>query len=419
MNEAMRTSALSYHARYHGKIEMHPKIPWRGWEDLPLAYTPGVAEPCRAIWEQPDEAFTYTNRGNTVAIISDGSAVLGLGDIGPLAALPVLEGKAVLFKVLAGIDAVPICIQERQAESLVRAVAALEPSFAAINLEDIAAPRAFEVAEALADAMSVPVFHDDQHGTAVVVAAALHNALRLTGKSEPSIVINGAGAAGLATTRLLLAMGWHRITVVDTAGIVYRGRKENMNRYKAAIAELTNLDHRIGDLRHALAGADVFIGLSTRGILTADDVALMNRDPIVFALANPEPEILPDLARRAGAAVVGTGRSDFPNQINNALAFPGIFRGLLETRARRVTERILIGAAQALAQLVTPNELSETCIVPRLDDPRVAPAVAAGVTREVVAQGLAQRSVTPQEVYQRCQQLAAPFRPTPPSGQGA
>lgn len=411
MNREIWQTALSHHAEYQGKIEMRPKIPWKGWETLRWAYTPGVAEPCRAIWSEPNEVFAYTNRGNTVAIISDGSAVLGLGDIGPLAGLPVLEGKAVLFKVLAGIDAVPLCIAERDPKAIARTVAVLEPSFAAINLEDIAAPRAFEVVEALAGSVSVPVFHDDQHGTAVVVAAALRNALRLTGKSEPSIVINGAGAAGLATTSLLLAMGWKRITVVDTAGILYPGRPENMNRFKAAIAANTNPDNRKGDLRQALVGADVFIGLSTRGILSEADIALMNRDPVVFALANPDPEILPERAKRAGAVVVGTGRSDFPNQINNALAFPGIFRGLLETRATRVTTRVLLAAAEALATLVSPGELAEEYIVPKLDDPRVAPSVAAGVAEEVMAEGLAQRQISPQAVYERCRSLAAAFAP--------
>lgn len=407
---SLKEEALHYHARAGGKIQVVSKVPVRTAADLALAYTPGVAEPCRVIAEDPEAVFRYTNRGNTVAIVTDGSAVLGLGNIGPKAALPVMEGKAVLFKLFGGVDAVPVCLDTQDPAAIVETVRRLEPSIGGVNLEDVAAPRAFEVEARLEEALDVPVFNDDQHGTAIVVGAALLNAVRLTDKRDPSVVINGAGTAGLATARLLRALGFARLTLVDRAGILYAGRQEGMNAYKAAVAEWTNPEGRRGDLRAALEGADVFIGLSTAGALDPAVIRAMRPDPIVLALANPTPEIWPDDARAQGAAVVGTGRSDFPNQINNVLGFPGVFRGALDTRARRVTEGMKLAAARALAGLVAEGDLSADYILPSPLDPRVAPAVAAAVAGAAVADGVARVAVAPEAVAERCRQLVAAYR---------
>ncbi|MCY0884260.1 MAG: NADP-dependent malic enzyme, partial [Firmicutes bacterium] len=349
-----RDRALHYHAQAQGKIQVLSKVPVRNADELSLVYTPGVAEPCRAIERDPEEAWRYTSRGNLVAIVTDGSAVLGLGDIGPLAGLPVMEGKAILFKLFGGVDAFPLCLNTQDPDTIVRTVKLLESSFGGINLEDVAAPRAFEIAERLEAELSIPVFNDDQHGTAVVVGAAVLNALRYTGRDPQAVkvVFNGAGAAAIATARHLMALGVEDITLVDRAGILYEGRQEDMNPYKAAIARVTNRERRRGTLKDALVGADLFIGVSVAGALTMDMMRVMRPDSIVFALANPVPEIWPVHALEMGAAVVGTGRSDFPNQINNVLGFPGIFRGALDVRARRITSGMRLAASRALAELV-------------------------------------------------------------------
>ncbi|MFB5083573.1 NAD(P)-dependent malic enzyme [Symbiobacterium thermophilum] len=391
-NEAdLKEAALRLHVQNRGKWTTASKVPLQTQEDLALAYSPGVAEPCRAIAADPEAVFRYTARGNLVAVVSDGSAVLGLGDIGPEAALPVMEGKALLFKAFADIDAVPLVLAERDVDEIVRTLTRLSPTFGGINLEDIAAPRCFAVERKLQAAVDIPVFHDDQHGTAVVVAAGLQNALKLVGKrlEEVRVVIEGAGASGLATAALLLDLGVSDLTLVDSRGTIYPGRPDGMNPFKEELAQRTNPRRVRGGLAEALAGADVAVGLARGGSMTREMVRAMAPDPIVFALANPEPAIWPEEAKAAGAAVVATGRSDYPNQLNNVLAFPGIFRGALDVRAREINEAMKRAAVRAIADLVAPEELSADYIIPAPLDRRVAPAVAAAVAEAAVRSGVA------------------------------
>lgn len=357
--------ALELHEKLQGKLETVSKTPVRTREDLALVYTPGVAEPCKVIAKDPAAAYTYTMKANTVAVVSDGSAVLGLGNIGPKAAMPVMEGKAVLFKEFGGVNAVPICLDTQDTEEIIKAVTWLAPAFGGINLEDISAPRCFEIEERLKETLDIPVFHDDQHGTAIVVLAGIMNGLRLTGKKKEDcqVVVNGAGSAGVAITRLLLTYGFKHVTMCDRFGIISKNYP-NLNWMQEKMTKYTNLENKEGTLADALKGADVFVGVSAPGIVTAEMVASMNKDAIMFAMANPVPEIMPDIARAAGARVVGTGRSDFPNQINNVTAFPGIFKGALEGRARQITEEMKLAAASALAGLVSDEELSEDFIMP-------------------------------------------------------
>ena len=371
---------LRLHRQWRGKLETVPKMRIATREDLALAYTPGVAEPCRAIADDPDAAYAYTMKANTVAVVSDGSAVLGLGNIGPLAALPVMEGKCALFKAFGGVNAVPVCLDTQDVDEIVETVIRIAPAFGGVNLEDISAPRCFEVERRLVEALDIPVFHDDQHGTAIVVLSGVINALRLVGKrkEECRVVVNGAGSAGIAIAKLLLSYGFRHLTLVDRCGIV-SSRSEGINEAQRAMLAVTNLDDVEGGLADALAGADVLVGVSAPGIVSADMVRSMNDDAVIFAMANPEPEIYPDEAKAAGARVVGTGRSDFPNQINNVVAFPGIFKGALEGRARRITEEMKLAAAQALADLVSDEELIEDFIMPEPFDPRAVERVAKAV----------------------------------------
>lgn len=376
--------ALKLHEEWNGKIETVSKAAVKSREDLALAYTPGVAEPCKVIAENPEAAYTYTIKSNTVAVVSDGSAVLGLGNIGPLAAMPVMEGKAVLFKEFGGINAFPICLDTQDTEEIIETVVRIAPAFGGINLEDISAPRCFEIEERLKERLSIPVFHDDQHGTAIVVLAGIINALKVTGKKKETaqVVVNGAGSAGIAITRLLLTYGFKHIILCDKAGMICEGM-EGLNWMQEKMAKVTNLEKRTGSLADALRGTDIFVGVSAPGIVTPEMVASMNHDAILFAMANPVPEIMPDLAREAGARVVGTGRSDFPNQVNNVLIFPGIFRGALEGRACAITEEMKLAAAEAIASLVSEEELSDVNILPAAFDPRVADVVSQAVKEHI------------------------------------
>ncbi len=396
--------SLDLHRKYHGCVEITPKIPIRDEHIFVGLYSPKAAvEPAREIMAEPGRVYDYTAKGNLVAVVSDGSAVLGFGNIGPWAALPVMEGKAILFKTFGGVEAFPLCLATQEVDEIVRAVEALAPAFGGVNLEDISAPRCFEVEAKLRERLDIPVFHDDQHGTAVVVLAGLLNALGLTGRSLGSarIVVNGAGAAALAVTRLLLDAGAENIVVCDRTGALYRGRKKGMNPYKAAVAERTNPDRIKGPLGTAIRGADVFIGLSVAGALTPEMIRTMADDPVVFALANPVPEILPPEARQAGAAVVATGRSDFPNQVNNCLAFPGIFRGALDVRARQIDEAMKIAAAHAIAEAVAPDRLAPDHIIPDAMDFSVPPRVAEAVARAAREAGMARLDMDPSEVGRR------------------
>lgn len=372
--------ALQLHERLTGKLETVSKISVRTREDLALAYTPGVAEPCKEIAKDRSKAYTYTMKANTVAVVSDGSAVLGLGNIGPEAAMPVMEGKAVLFKEFGGVNAVPICLDTQDTEEIIKAVTWLSPGFGGINLEDISAPRCFEIEERLQDKLDIPVFHDDQHGTAIVVLAGIINALKVTErkKEDCRIVVNGAGSAGVAITRLLLTYGFPDIILCDKSGILCDGGA-GLNWMQEKMVKLTNLSHQKGTLADAMKGADIFVGVSAPGIVTEEMVSSMNHDAILFAMANPIPEIMPDLAKRAGARVVGTGRSDFPNQVNNVVAFPGIFKGALEGHAKQITEEMKLAAAAAIAGLVPEESLNEDNIMPEAFDPRVAGVVAQAV----------------------------------------
>ena len=372
--------ALELHEKWNGKLDTVSKVQVKTREDLALAYTPGVAEPCKVIAEDPEAAYRYTIKSNTVAVVSDGSAVLGLGNIGPLAAMPVMEGKAVLFKEFGGINAFPICLDTQDTEEIIETVVRIAPAFGGINLEDISAPRCFEIEERLKKRLNIPVFHDDQHGTAIVVLAGIINALKVTGKKKEDcrVVVNGAGSAGVAITKLLLNYGFPHITMCDKTGMLCKGM-EGLNWMQEKMVEVTNLEHKTGTLADALKGADIFVGVSAPGIVSQEMVASMNKDSILFAMANPVPEIMPDLAKAAGARVVGTGRSDFPNQVNNVLIFPGIFRGALEGRATAITEEMKLAAANAIAALVDDSELSDENILPAAFDPRVADAVSKAV----------------------------------------
>ena len=372
--------ALKMHEEWHGKIETCAKSHVNSREDLAIAYTPGVAEPCKVIAKDPEAAYTYTMKSNTVAVVSDGSAVLGLGNIGALAAMPVMEGKAVLFKEFGGVNAVPICLDTQDTEEIIKSVVNIAPAFGGINLEDISAPRCFEIEERLKELLDIPVFHDDQHGTAIVVLAGIINAMKVTGKDKESVkvVVNGAGSAGVAITKLLLTYGFKDVTMCDISGILGKG-SQNLNWMQQKMVEVTNLDQKTGTLADALKGADIFVGVSAPNIVTQDMVASMNKDAILFAMANPVPEIMPDIAKAAGAKVVGTGRSDFPNQVNNVVAFPGIFKGALEGRATAITEEMKLATAKAIAGLVPDEELNENNILPEAFDPRVADVVSRAV----------------------------------------
>lgn len=377
--------ALELHKQWNGKLETVSKTPVKSREDLSYAYTPGVAEPCKVIAEDKEAAYTYTMKSNTVAVVSDGSAVLGLGNIGPYAAMPVMEGKAVLFKEFGGVNAVPICLDTQDTEEIIKAVTYLAPGFGGINLEDISAPRCFEIEERLKATLDIPVFHDDQHGTAIVVLAGIINGLKVTGKKkeECKVVVNGAGSAGVAITKLLLTYGFPNIVMCDKVGIVSKQTK-GLNWMQEKMAQVTNPNNETGTLADALKGADIFVGVSAPGIVTKEMVASMNKDAILFAMANPVPEIMPDLAKEAGARVVGTGRSDFPNQVNNVVAFPGIFKGALEGRATQITEEMKLAAANAIANLVPDDELNEDNIMPEAFNPKVAEVVANAVKSHIV-----------------------------------
>lgn len=403
----LRDEALHVHRVNKGKLETHSKVPVRNAKDLSLAYSPGVAEPCKEIYDHKETVYDYTMKGNMVAVVSDGSAVLGLGNIGPEASLPVMEGKAVLFKSFAGVDAFPICLNTRDVDQIVQTVKLMEPTFGGVNLEDIAAPNCFLIEDRLKKETNIPIFHDDQHGTAIVTVAGLMNALKITGKSfsEIKVVANGAGAAGIAIIKLLYHFGVRDIIMCDSKGAIYEGREYGMNDVKDEIAKITNKDRTEGKLEEVMEGADVFIGVSVGGLLSKDTVSRMNDDSIIFAMANPEPEIMPEDAKEAGARVIGTGRSDFPNQVNNVLAFPGIFRGALDVRATRINEKMKIAAAEAIASLVSDDELSEDYVIPAPFDPRVAPAVAASVAKAAMESGVARHHVDPEEVAEKTRQL--------------
>ena len=372
--------ALEMHEKWNGKIETTAKSHVNSREDLAIAYTPGVAEPCKVIAKDPDAAYKYTMKANTIAVVSDGSAVLGLGNIGAKAAMPVMEGKAVLFKEFGGVNAVPICLDTQDTEEIIKTVVNIAPAFGGINLEDISAPRCFEIEERLKELLDIPVFHDDQHGTAIVVLAGIINAMKVTGKDKETakVVVNGAGSAGVAITKLLLTYGFKHVTMCDINGIIGKDSK-NLNWMQKRMVEVTNLEQQTGTLADALKGADIFVGVSAPNIVSQEMVASMNKDAILFAMANPVPEIMPDLAKAAGAKVVGTGRSDFPNQVNNVVAFPGIFKGALEGRATAITEEMKLATAKAIAGLVPEEELNENNILPEAFDPRVADVVSKAV----------------------------------------
>ncbi|MEE3467603.1 MAG: NADP-dependent malic enzyme [Eubacterium sp.] len=376
--------ALMLHEQWGGKINTTPKCEVKSSEDLALAYTPGVAEPCKVIADDKEAAYRYTIKANTVAVVSDGSAVLGLGNIGPEAAMPVMEGKAVLFKEFGGVNAFPICLDTQDADEIIETVVRIAPGFGGINLEDISAPRCFKIEQELKKRLHIPVFHDDQHGTAIVVLSGIINALKLVDKKKEDcrIVVNGSGAAGIAISKLLLRYGFQHLILCDSAGIVHKD-SDRLNDVKREMLEVTNLENKKGNLADAMVGADIFIGVSAPGVVTEEMVKSMNRDAILFAMANPVPEIMPDLAKKAGAKVIGTGRSDFPNQVNNVLAFPGLFRGALEGRAEQITEDMKLAAALAIASLISDDQLDADHIIPEAFDPRVADAVSEAVKKHI------------------------------------
>ncbi len=379
-----RERALDAHKKWNGKLEATAKSKVNSRADLAVAYTPGVAWPCREIAEKPEEAYIYTQKANTIAVVSDGSAVLGLGNIGALAAMPVMEGKAVLFKEFGDVNAVPICLDTQDTEEIIKTVVNIAPAFGGINLEDISAPRCFEIERRLNELLDIPVFHDDQHGTAIVVLAGIINGLRITGKDKENckVVVNGAGSAGIAITKLLLTYGFKNITMCDKEGIISKDYP-NLNWMQAEMAKVTNLSGATGTLADALKGADIFVGVSAPGIVSQDMVKSMNKDAILFAMANPTPEIMPDLAKEAGARIVGTGRSDFPNQVNNVVVFPGIFKGALQGRASIITDEMKLAAANAIAYLVSDEELNDEFILPEAFDPRVSDVVSKAVMEHI------------------------------------
>jgi malate dehydrogenase (oxaloacetate-decarboxylating) len=404
MKNSIYEKALRFHESHHGKITLKSKVSIKTKEDMSLAYTPGVAEPCLRIHKNSEDVYRYTGKGNFVAVVSDGSSVLGLGDLGALAAMPVMEGKAMLFKVFAGVDAFPICLDTKDTDEIINIVKNIAPVFGGINLEDIGAPRCFEIETRLKKLLDIPVFHDDQHGAALVMLAALINALKIVGKNfgEINVVISGAGAAGTASAKLLINEGVKEIVVCDSTGIIYEGRA-GLNPAKEELAKLTNKNRISGSLVDAMKGADIFIGLSVAGIVTEDMVRSMADDAIVFPLANPIPEIMPEKAKHAGARIVGTGRSDCINQINNALGFPGVFRGALDVRAKDINEEMKLAAANALASLVP--EPSEELIIPCIFDPEVAPSVASAVAKAAMDSGVARLCVDPLEVAEHTREL--------------
>ncbi|MEK4970253.1 malic enzyme-like NAD(P)-binding protein [Cytobacillus sp. FSL R7-0696] len=386
----LKEKALALHRLHKGKLSISTKVPVKTKEDLSLAYSPGVAEPCLKIAEHEESAYEYTSKGNMVAVVSDGSAVLGLGNIGAQASLPVMEGKAILFKEFANVDAVPICLQTNDVDEIVRTVKLLEPSFGGVNLEDISAPRCFEIEQRLIEECGIPVFHDDQHGTAIVTVAGLINSLKVVGKKldEIKVVVNGAGAAGISIIKLLRKLNVGEIILCDTKGMIYSGREEGMNAIKEEVAKITNSKSLSGTLKEAINGADVFIGVSAAGVLSKEMVQTMNRDAIIFAMANPSPEIMPEEAKDAGAAIIGTGRSDFPNQVNNVLAFPGIFRGALDVGAKVINEEMKIAAAYAIAGMINEEKLTRDYIIPDPFDTNVAHNVAKAVSEAAISTGV-------------------------------
>ncbi|WP_422445129.1 NAD(P)-dependent malic enzyme [Thermoanaerobacterium sp. DL9XJH110] len=404
---ALREDALKLHRENKGKLEVISKVPVKDKESLSLAYTPGVAEPCKEIHADREKVYDYTVKGNMVAVVSDGTAVLGLGNIGAHAALPVMEGKSILFKCFAGIDAFPICVDTTDVDKIVETVTLLSPVFGGINLEDIAAPACFEVENRLKQKLSIPVFHDDQHGTAIIALAGLINALKIVKKDLKNIVvvINGSGAAGTAIAKIFLKAGAGDILMCDRSGIIYRGRTAGMNWAKEELAQITNKENRKGTLADAIKGSDVFIGVSSAKVVNQEMVKSMKKDPIIFAMANPVPEIDPKEAKEAGARVVGTGRSDYPNQINNVLAFPGVFRGALDVRATEINEDMKLAAAYALADLIPEGELNEDYIIPKPFDPRVAPAVAKAVAKAAMESGVARLKADPEEIAKNTMEL--------------
>ena len=400
---SLEQDSLLLHQINKGKLAVQSKVPVNNARDLSLAYSPGVAQPCLEIARDESLAYTYTNKGNFVAVVSDGTAVLGLGDIGPQAALPVMEGKAILFKSFAGVDAFPICLDTTDVDEIVKTVKLLAPTFGGINLEDISAPNCFAIESKLKEELQIPVFHDDQHGTAIVCMAGLINALKIVHKNlgEIKVVTNGAGAAGIAIIKLLMSLGVKDVIMCDSKGIIYEGRQEGMNATKTEIAQITNRDKLKGTLADALTGADVFIGVSVANTVTPDMVRSMAKDAIIFALANPVPEIMPDLAHEAGAAIVGTGRSDLPNQVNNVLAFPGIFRGALDVQAKTINEEMKVAAAYAIANLIPESELNKENVIPAPFDPAVAPAVAEAVAQAAIDSGVARLKLDPKMISAR------------------
>jgi malate dehydrogenase (oxaloacetate-decarboxylating) len=404
----LRNEALKLHKENRGKLGVHSKVQVNNAQDLSLAYSPGVAEPCMDIYQDENKVYDYTMKGNLVAVVSDGTAVLGLGNIGPKAAMPVMEGKALLFKSFADVDAFPICLDTTDPDKIVEVVKLMEPTFGGINLEDIAAPQCFEIEERLRKICNIPVFHDDQHGTAIVTAAGLINALKLVDKKieEIHVVANGSGAAGVAIVKLLLNMGVKDVILCDTKGIIYEGRPIGMNRFKEEMAKITNKEQKQGTLSDALVGADVFVGVSAAGAVTKEMVRTMNPNAIIFAMANPIPEIMPEEAKEAGALVIGTGRSDFPNQVNNVLAFPGIFRGALDVSAKEINEEMKLAAVYAIAGLIADDELTPDYVIPDPFDPRVAAHVAAAVAQAAMETGVAQRSVNTNKVKEHLLALA-------------
>ncbi|MEC5421949.1 malic enzyme-like NAD(P)-binding protein [Virgibacillus sp. C22-A2] len=404
---SLRDEALHMHKVNKGKLTIQSKVPVRNAKDLSLAYSPGVAEPCKEIYDRKETVYDYTMKGNMVAVVSDGSAVLGLGNIGPEAALPVMEGKSVLFKTFAGVDSFPICLATHDVEEIVQTVKLMEPTFGGVNLEDIAAPNCFIIEERLKKETNIPIFHDDQHGTAIVTVAGLINALKLVGKSfsDIKVVANGAGAAGIAIIKLLYSFGVREMIMCDSKGAIFEGRSYGMNEVKEKVATFTNQAKIEGTLEEILEGADVFIGVSVGGALTEKMVEKMNDDSIIFAMANPDPEIMPEYAKAAGAKVIGTGRSDFPNQVNNVLAFPGIFRGALDVRATRINEKMKVAAAHAIASLILDDELHEDYVIPAPFDSRVAPMVAKSVAKAAMESGVARIQVDPEEVAEKTRKL--------------